>query len=326
MRRTNHAAVLPLLPVLLLVLGGLFAYSARAGETWKFIVVGDSRGKDNGVNTEVLRPLAARIAQSGADFLLFNGDLTTGSLRRATTKRYLEQWRATMAPVYEAGIKVYPIAGNHEWIDFNLPETWRQVFPELPGNGPKGEEKMTYSFTHKNALVIALDVYFGHRHRVDQKWLDKQLAARDAKAQPHVFVSAHEPAYSAHHKVCLDDEPEARDAFIQSLVNAGCRTYFCGHDHFYANAAVTGFLAKNRPIVFHQVIAGTGGAPVYDWNGRYDGNNGEGRTVADIYHDEHWGGYCQVEVDGLRVTVKYMKRLDAGGYATAETFSYEADD
>ncbi len=165
---------LGLLPILVL----LWSFTAQAAEAWKFIAVGDSRGKQNGVNTEVLGPLATEIAKTGADFVLFNGDTMTGSLRHSTTKKYLEQWRTTMEPVYKAGIKVYPVAGNHEWIDSSLPEIWRQVFPELPDNGPKGEEKMTYSVKHKNALIIALDVYFDHRHEVNQKWINKQLNNR----------------------------------------------------------------------------------------------------------------------------------------------------
>ena len=55
----------------------------------------------------------------------------------STTKKYLDQWRNTMAPVYKAGIKVYPVAGNHEWNYSNLPEVYGAMqFPDLPGNGP----------------------------------------------------------------------------------------------------------------------------------------------------------------------------------------------
>jgi Calcineurin-like phosphoesterase len=322
MSQSNRSLVLRTAIGLLLIAIILCAFSARAGEPWKFIVCGDSRGKDNGVNTEILGPLAQQIAKTGADLVLFTGDSMTGSLLQSTSKKYLDQWRAAMTPVYKAGIKVYPIAGNHEWIYYNLPEVWRKEFPELPDNGPKGEEKMTYSFTHKNALVIGLDQYSGHRHEVDQKWLNKQLAARDAKAQPHVFVFGHEPAYAALHADCMDNDEQARDAFIQSLVYAGGRFYFCGHDHFYDHAEIRGFLRNNQPVAFHQLIAGTAGAPVYHWKGQYGGKNGLGKTVVNVGHDEHWGGYCQVDVDDLKVTMNYVKRQDNGEYAIEEIFLY----
>ena len=226
-----------------------FYSSALAGQPWKFIVTGDCRGSDDGVNAKVLAPLAERIARSGADFLLFSGDLMSGSSSDKTTQEFLEHWLAVMQPVYKAGIKVYPIAGNHEWSDGNLPEVWRRVFPDLPGNGPKGEEKMTYSFAHKNAFIVGIDEYSNHRHRVDQQWLDAQLAARDAAAQPHLFVFGHEPAYAAKHRDTLDNYEEARDAFVQSLLNAGGRIYFCGHDHFYDRTALPASRsAASRPF------------------------------------------------------------------------------
>ena len=278
--------------------------------------------KDNGVNSEVLGPLAEQIAKTGADFVLITGDLMLGSLKHSNTKIYLDQWRATMAPVFKAGIKVYPVAGNHEWTDRYLPELWRQVFPELPDNGPADEKKMTYSFNHNNALIIALDQYFDHRHEINQKWLDKQLAARDAKTQPHVFVFGHEPAYAAHHADCLDDNEQARDAFIQSLANADGRIYFCGHDHFFNHAEIRGFSAGNQPVIFHQLIVGTAGAPIHHWKDKYAGNNGPGKTVTKIFHDESWGSYCQVEVDDLTVTVKFVKHQENGDYSVADGFSY----
>ncbi|HEY4759272.1 MAG TPA: metallophosphoesterase [Thermoguttaceae bacterium] len=327
MLRVNSPWIVRIAVVFLLVLTVCWDFSAQAGEPWKFIVVGDSRGSskgvnNNGVNAEVLGPLAERIARSGADFLLFSGDLMVGSSWNSTTRKYLNFWRTTMDPVYKAGIKVYTISGNHEWANSNLPEIWREVFPELPDNGPPDEKKMTYSFTHKNAFIIGFDQYFEHRHEVDQKWFDEQLAARDAKAQPHVFAFAHEPAYAAHHTDCMDHNEKARDVFIQSIVDADGRIYFCGHDHFYNHAEIRGFLANNQPVVFHQVIAATAGAPIYHWNGEYGGKNGEGKTVTNIFHDEHWGSYCQVEVNDLTVKVEYYQHKDNGDYSVAESFSY----
>lgn len=308
--------------VLLLVLTVCWAFSVQAGEPWKFVVVADSRGKNDGVNTEVLEPLAEQIAKSGADFVLFPGDLMTGSTWNSVTKKYLNQWRSSMEPVYKAGIKVYPVSGNHEWANSKLPEIWREVFPELPGNGPPGEEKMTYSFTHKNALIIGCDQYFEHRHEVNLHWLHRQLAAHDAQAQPHVFAFAHEPAYAARHPDCMDYDEQARDVFVRLLLNAGGRMYFCGHDHFYNHAEIRGFLVEDQPAVFHQIIIATAGAPIYHWNGIYGGKNGEGTTVTKLYHDERQGGYCQVEVHDLTVKIEYVQRQDNGEYAVADTFSY----
>jgi hypothetical protein len=322
MQQLLSRITVPTALTLSLVLALRGSHLVRADEVWNFIVVSDSLGRNNGVNTEVLGHLAEQIAQSSADFVLFPGGLIAGSTWDSVTKINLEQWRTTMEPVYKAGIKVYPVPGNHEWADNNLPKIWRRVFPELPNNGPAGEEKMTYSFIHKNALIFGLDQNFKHPHTVDLQWLDKQLGSRDARAQPHVFAFAHEPAFATYHEDCLDYNELARDIFVQLLLNSGGRIYFCGHDIFYNHAEIRGLFADNQPTVFHQVIIATAGAPTDRWKGKYEGKNGKDKTVAKLFHDDRQGGYCQVEVKGLTVTVKYYQCLNIGEYVVADTFSY----
>jgi len=76
----------------------------------------------------------------------------------------------------------------------------------------------TFAVAHENALFIGLDNYVTP-HRVNQAWLDQQLAANP---RPHVFAFGHEPAFAVRHSDCLDDYPAARDAFLASLTDAGC--------------------------------------------------------------------------------------------------------
>lgn len=282
-------------------------------QSWSFAVLGDSRGDGNGVNTEILADLADEVAASGAEFVLFPGDLITGSSSNSVTQSQLNQWRATMAPIYDANIDVYPVAGNHEWQCAGLAAIWQSTFPELPGNGPAGEGKLTYSFTHRNAFVAALDGYSGHGKRIDQTWLDAQLAAN---GQPHVFAFSHEPAYSVDHNDCLGDYPADRDEFMGSLAAEGGRTYFCGHDHFYNHAMIDDV----DGVEMHQFLIGTAGAPLRNWDGLYNGDNG-GATVGNVDHDKSYG-YSLVEIDGLDVTLTYMERLSAGNYAAGDVFQY----
>ncbi|MCP4712971.1 MAG: hypothetical protein GY869_30455, partial [Planctomycetes bacterium] len=157
---------------------------ALAQSPWKFIVVGDSRsdGENNGVNIPILNEIAHEIVSHNVDFVLFPGDIVNGSSDHTTFQSQLTTWRDTMQPVYDAGIAVYPVRGNHE--NHSL-AAWRNVFSgpyALPQNGPPGELDLTYSFSHKNAFVAALDQYVTLR-RVNQSWLDAQLAAN---TNPHV--------------------------------------------------------------------------------------------------------------------------------------------
>ena len=250
-----------------------------------------------------------------------------------------------MNPVYNAGIGVYVSRGNHEIMDVwgfyfrpdidpddNHATRWLNVFgndlyPEqmLPDNGPASEKYMTYAVTHKNALIISLDQYAGINHdaihMVNQQWLDSQLAAN---IMPHIFIAGHETAFRALHTDGLDNLPDERDAFWASIRNAGGRTYFAGHDHFYDHALINDG-DGNPDNDIHQYIIGTGGARLYAWSPPYSGNNSY-YTVEQLYHAEKYG-YVLVEVDGPNVTLIWMERhtIDLGIpgiYQPANFWSY----
>ena len=253
---------------LLLSVASVHSPRGLAATSWKFIVTGDSRGSDNGVNTPILTEIAAEIVNQGAEFVVFPGDLVNGYTTPAILESQLTHWRNIMQPVYDAGIGVYAVRGNH---DLGSEAAWNNVFSgayALPGNGPAGEENFTYSVAHRNALVLGLDQYFA-THRVNQSWVDAQLAANTL---PHVFTFGHEPAFQAQHTDCLDDYVANRDAFWASLGDAGGRTYFAGHDHFYDHARVNdGDGDPDNDL--HQYIVGTAGAPLRDWSPPYNGAN-----------------------------------------------------
>ena len=314
---------------------------------WRFIVTCDSRGRDDGIEKTVLRELVTEIKNNNVDFVLFPGDLVSGhsAAGPAELESELRAWVEVMRPVYDDDAGIYVCRGNHEIADAwgayggsgldpnnNFTTRWLEVFgndlyPEqmLPDNGPTGEKYMTYSVAHKNALVVLLDQYAGldHRavHKVNQQWLDDQLAAN---TRPHVFVAGHEPAFRALHTDCLDNYLTERDTFWASIRNAGGRTYFCGHDHFYDHArADDGDGDPNNDI--HQYIIGTAGAPPYSWSPPYSGNN-SGYAVEQWHHDEGYG-YTLVDIDGPDVTLTWMKRNTndltvQANYEPLEVWSY----
>jgi hypothetical protein len=118
-------------------------------------------------------------------------------------------------------------------------------------------------------------------------------------------VAGHELAFRALPRECLDYYPADRDAFWASIKNAGGRTYFCGHDHFYDHARIDdGDGDPDNDI--HQYVIGTAGAYLYTWSPPYDGNNSD-YIVEQIYHAERYG-YVLVEVNDLDVTLTWMQR------------------
>ncbi len=319
---------------------------AAAKANWKFIVTSDSRGTYGPVNSVALAELASETSNQNVDFLLFLGDLVNGTSNLSPEQFHaqLSTWVEVMKPVYDAQIPVYVCRGNHEIADNwtgsplppDLPDShavrWLRVFGNdayplrmLPANGPAQEQYMTYAVAHKNALIIVLDQYdgIGHApvHRINLNWLQEQLAPN---TKPHIFVGAHEPAFMALHLDCLDNHPAERDAMWAAIKNAGGRTYFCGHDHFYDHARINdGDHDPNNDI--HQYIIGTSGAPFYTWSPPYPGDNSH-YTPQQQHHARKYG-YVLVEVNDLDVTLVWIEResndlTEPGTYSPAETWRY----
>jgi PKD repeat protein len=293
---------------ILLALAGLTT-PANAQTPWRFVVVGDTRSGDGAtaINAEIVSELANEIVRQDARFVLVPGDLVySGSLSA------FQLWKTTMGPVYQAQIPVLPVIGNHDAADL---AAWKQVFgADIPDNGPAGEEDRTYSFTHENVLVLALDNYVA-TGRVNQPWVDATLAANTL---PHVFAFGHMPAFKANHTDCLDDYPANRDAFWNSLQNAGAGAYFAGHDHFYDHARIDDG-DGNPDNDVHQLIVGSGGAP-FTSSYAYNGLN-TAWTPVNQYHEMQYG-YSVVEISGLQVTMTFYHRTGAKAYAPVESWTY----
>ena len=76
----------------------------------RFVVTGDSRGNDNGVNTTILEEIAQATIDEGADFILFTGDVVSGYTDQDTLESQLITWKTTMQDLYDdPGIGVYPL-------------------------------------------------------------------------------------------------------------------------------------------------------------------------------------------------------------------------
>jgi len=254
--------------------------TSTGSKTWKFVVFGDSpdpaKNTTTGVSPDLIT-IAKAVAAENPDLIVYVGDLVNGwmlSNESPMQDNYSGQfgnWMKAASPIHNyttgTGIPIYVVRGNHEAApdktEAPLLDTYlTTVASGMPVNGPPGEEKLTYSFTHNGAKFIATDDYIAHngeKETVNQSWVDGQLTQ---DTRPFMFVFGHSPVYHVEHDEAdflfsLEVHPAEAGTFWKSMVNNNVSAYFCGHTHMYVRGESQGL---------QQVVSGNGGAEMPAFN------------------------------------------------------------
>jgi hypothetical protein len=318
-------------------------YTPCHSETLRIVVAGDDRADypspdrtprsedKDGINQLVSKEIAQAVLVENAKILLWTGDLVNVT-ESGTFEKNLLAWRAIMQPLYDHGVVVLPVRGNHEveWYpnDTKSPiphatKIWNAVFSgkyALPSNGPENERNLSFYYTSESALIIGVDQYEGHSHSINQGWLSQVFKNEN---KPFVFLYGHEPAFMAGRhddRDTLAAEPLKRNEMLGSFIRAGGRVYFCGHDHFYDHAVVRDTAGVGPEM--HQLTAGTAGAPCYkgcDYKGNQDG-----WELRPIRHIDYAYGYILIEIREDIATITFKGQLSPGNYVAMDTFNYTA--
>ena len=331
--------------------------------SWKFAVVSDTQGNkkaskgDSCINDAVVHAIAGDLVREKPDLVLVSGDLVNGWIKNGGTSytRQYQNWKKAMAPVYDSGIRVYPIRGNHD----SGPE--RLVLPPLPArlepppgaldalkaaflstfnepyipqNGPHDEQidgqidgqgdKQVEGEADERGLTYSFshkNAFFVGLDQYSSCQHQVNQAWLDRQLQgntlPHLFIYGHEPAFEMHHKDNLSCFPALRDQFWDSIGNAGAIIYFCGHDHFYNRALIPD--SAGHPL--RQIIVSPGGGRMRTWSGTYR----EADRMTREYHNEKFHGYMLASVENSCVTVRWKALTnpkDAKSFQVLDTFSY----
>jgi hypothetical protein len=249
---------------MLAIIAGAITATAAANP-WKFAVLADinyAEGLD--VAALTLEFLAEDMKNQGVDLVIFPGDMMAGSVNIGLYKGALDSWKAMMKPLYDVGIPIYVIRGNHEAesIMSANSDLWLDEFPVLKGI-PSPDGGFTYSFVHKNARFVGFDQYINHSGRMMNTWVTTQI---NNSTSPLNFAFGHEPLFPDSYngngpKSSMANDPKSRDALISALgTHRG--TYFAGHEHLYLRANVS----DGRGHMVPELIVGTAGRNNYNYS------------------------------------------------------------
>ena len=169
------------------------------------------------------------------EFVIFLGDHIMG--RYATGHSIESQWRywldSEMSWLDVRRIPIFHTTSNHNTYDVDSERIFRETFPDIPPNGPRDQQGLSYWIRRGDALFVFVNTHFsqlGGKGHVENAWLEKTLAANE-DAQFKV-VAGHQPmfpvnGYTERPLWCVvEDEAEA---FWSVLVRHKVLAYLCSH-------------------------------------------------------------------------------------------------
>jgi hypothetical protein len=232
----------------------------------RFIILSDSKGKENGINKKVLIKLLRKTSElePEAECIVLCGDTVAGSNNESELTDQLLDLR-NLIEKFHPGKPLIPVIGNHEVnnepIDDRFEKNFSKIYSDmLPDTCLDGYNKTVYYKDYENTRFIILNAFhFGERHRIGEKQLSwfKEYASANIKNK---IVFVHSPAFptGAHWGHCLDLHPKDRDAFWKIVQDCNIDIVFSGHEHNYS----MGKFGYNKGTC--QVITGGSGEKLKD--------------------------------------------------------------
>lgn len=258
----------------------------------RFIVFGDSKGKENGVNVKTLKAImneSSKLSPEG-EFIVVCGDSVAGSNKEDVLATQLKDFRALIER-YHSNKPIIPVIGNHEVniepSDDRYEKIFSIIYKDLAlDNFLYGYNKTVYYKDFNDTRLIVLNAFHcGETHRIGTKQLNwfKEVSSEPKKNK---FVFVHSPAFptGAHFSHCLDAYPRERDAFWKIVDNSNVDIVFSGHEHNYSRRLINNsfnktFITYKKNI--YQIITGGGGEKLRN---KYTSKEGVLIGPIDTYH------------------------------------------
>lgn len=266
----------------------------------RFIVFGDSKGKDKGINKKVLHSIMKSCSKLNPkpEFLIVCGDSVAGSKNEEALYKQLCDFKSIIE-LYHGKKVILPIVGNHEVNIFPQDDRYEKILyafynniiPDI--NSLDEYNKTVYYIDFDNTRLIMLNSFhYEEVNKISTKQLN-WLEEVSANCNKNKLLFIHSPAFptGAHYGHCLDLYPDNRDRFWNTVEKCNINIVFSGHEHNYSRRLIK---TPFNPKGIYQIITGGGGEKLRD---KYISKEGVVVAPVAVYH------YLIVDIDYNSITI-----------------------
>ncbi|MFX1484295.1 MAG: metallophosphoesterase family protein [Promethearchaeota archaeon] len=233
------------------------------GEEFKMILIGDNRPGTTVEQPEVFSQLAQMIVAEQPHIVIMTGDYVMEVNENHEENLLMWEYFTNISDSIGHYAPIYSVIGNH---DTGARTGTLRLEYYLDAFVQYGEPSLNFSFDYAGVHFAFLSTEEpGYEGRIvgDQfAWLENDLASTDREMK---FVVQHRPLVPVAH---IDDSwndipPADRDALQALYEEQNVTLLITGHDHCFNRLTLNGIV---------QIIAGGGGAPVYNhptWGGGF---------------------------------------------------------
>jgi len=235
--------------------------SLGGGMKMRFIILSDSKGKENGINKKVLTKLLKETSKlkPKPNHIVLCGDNVAGSDIEEVLTDQLQSLRS-LVEKYHYGKPLIPVIGNHEVNNEPIDDRYEKIFSRiyndmLPDTYLDGYNRTVFYVDYEDTRLIVLNAFhFEEKHRIVKKQLSwfEEVASANIKNK---ILFVHSPAFptGAHFRHCLDSYPEDRDAFWNIVQNCNIDIVFSGHEHNYSRRKI-----ESKKGIYQVITGGSG--------------------------------------------------------------------
>ena len=222
-----------MIKIILLLICININFSFASIDPWSFIVMSDIHIYPSGKIPEHFKTMVAHVKDKKPDLVFITGDHTNGNRGDSHSPKKVSYWYQqldkALTPLFEAGIIVIPIVGNHDYYETKHKEAYK-VWAQRTLK--KSSETLEISLNNP--------VYFNFKYKKQEFFIFKlwtQVLDSDqkkwfVKASQHLpknfrFGFGHVPLKSVIGRTSTSFYKTVGELFSKSNINI----YFAGHEH-----------------------------------------------------------------------------------------------